>query len=109
MRRGDASDRSLAAESGDLSFGGGGIWESSGETAAGNWESRSRERPRSAKGRNRRSRHGEQEINQQVWGRDSLVCKKMSEMFQGMIWFTLRMSEHILNSMWTILKNSGSH
>ena len=83
MRRGDASDRSLAVEGVDLSFGGGGIWESSGETAAhGNWESRSRERPRSAKGRNRRSRHGEQEINQQVWGRDSLVCKKMSEIFK---------------------------
>ena len=46
---------------------GGGIWESSGGTPAGNWESRTRERPRSAKGRNRRSRHGEQEINEQVW------------------------------------------
>ena len=64
VRRGDAA----FGGSRDQSVVGGGIWENSHETPGGNWESRtSRERPRSAKGRNRRSRHGDQQINQQVW------------------------------------------
>lgn len=54
--RRDGGGGSFAAQSQGVSFGG--IWESSG--------SRTRERPRSAKGRNRRSRQGDQEINQQV-------------------------------------------